>query len=82
VIKDPFARVPSKARGNSSSRKERFCLPYRVNLSAGVERVTNARAYQVPDGDVLRETVTRCKVRAMPEHRRTCSGKSKGERET
>jgi hypothetical protein len=36
----------------------------------------------MPGEDVLRETVTQCKVRAKLEHRRTCLGKSKGEGET
>ena len=70
------------ARGNRRPCKERSCLPYRVDLSTGVERVIRARAYQVPDEDVLRETVTQCKVRAKLEQWRTCLGKSKGKGET
>ena len=71
------------ARGNRRPCKERFCLPYRVDLSAGVERIIHAhtRACQMPV-DVLREIAPQCKVRAKLEHRQTRLGKSKGEGET
>ena len=81
-LKIPSLVFPFKARGNRRPCKGRFCLPYRVELSAGVERVVHAGAYQVPDEGVLREMVVQCKVRAKLEHHRTCLGKSKGEGET